>query len=86
MGPGMGVMPLMDHLLVRVEPDPEPEGLVYQLARDRHVRVATVLVLGEDVTEPPVGAKALVNTLMGQWVGEEMIVPQAAVLATLEPG
>ena len=82
----MNIRPLQRHLLVTIEPDAEQMGVLYRPSKERHVREATVEVVGEDADPALQDKRVLVNTLMGQWVGGQLVVPQAAILAIYDAG
>ena len=82
----VNILPLQRHLLVTIQPEAETMGVLYRPSKERHVREATVEVVGEDADPQLQAKRVLVNTLMGQWVGDQLVVPEAAILAIYDAG
>ena len=71
-------------VLVRFQEDIQrsPSGL--QLVRDaRSVRPASILACGPDVQDVAPGMIALVNAVAGIIIGDQLLIPEHAILATL---
>lgn len=78
----MKIQPLHDMVLVEVEPAEEPQGLIIQ-ATQHHVCPATITAVGERVRFTSIGQRVLVNTLLGQAIGDQLLVPESAIQAFL---
>lgn len=76
--------PLMAQVLVRVRPLPEKTGSIIRVSRNEYAREADVLAVGPECRDVQVGHVILVTTLVGQVVGEDLLVPESSILAFVE--
>lgn len=78
----MKILPLRNLVLVRFEQEREDSPLT--VIRDpKAIRPAKVLATGPEVRELRVGMVALVNSVAGTTIGEQVLVPESAVIGTL---
>jgi len=76
------IQPLHDMVLVEVEEPETPQGIIIQ-TETQHVCPARIIEVGERVRFTSVGQRVLVNTLLGQAIGEQLLVPESAIQAIL---
>lgn len=78
----MKIVPLRNLVLVRFEQEVDDSPLV--VIRDpKQIRPARVLATGPEVRDMKVGMVALVNSIAGTLIGEELLVPESAIIGTL---
>ena len=78
------ITPLGDKVLVRVlphQPTQTASGLVVSHV-DQHLVWATVQTVGEDCRWVESGQQVLVNPIAGREIGDDLVLPETAVLAT----
>ena len=80
------VEPLRNNVLVRLRPVAEKTGLIVRVSRFEAARKADVLAVGPECRDLVVGLGVLVNPLVGQLVGDDLLQPESSVLAILEEG
>ena len=76
--------PLRNLLLVRLHPVAETTGLIHRVTHFESVRRAAVLAVGPECRDCHVGMTVLVNPLVGQLVGEDLLLPEGSVLGYVE--
>lgn len=75
------LQPLGDRVLVNLLPLPESTGLIIRVSRQEYARKAQVKAAGPDCLDIKQGMTVLVSSLVGQEVGDEIIMPEGSVLA-----
>ena len=75
------LQPLGDRVLVNLLPLPESTGLIIRVSRQEYARKAKVIASGPDCVDIQAGMTVLVSSLVGQEVGDEIIMPEGSVLA-----
>lgn len=78
------LQPLGAQVLVRLIPLPEKTGSIIRVSRNEYARQANVLAVGPECRDVSTGDVVLVGSLAGQQVGEDLLVPETAVLAYVE--
>ena len=80
----MKILPLRNMVLVRFQDEDStlPSGLVH-IRDPRSVRMACILACGPDVHDLQPDMVVLVNSVAGSVIGEQLLVPDSAVLGTL---
>ena len=80
----MKILPLRHKVVVQLDPPnvrTTASGLY--LGNDTtHLAWGEVTAIGEEVSTVAVGDRVLVNTLLGQHVGDRLILPDVAVIGT----
>lgn len=74
------ISPLRDLLVVRLRPLPEMTGSLHRVQRNEAARWADCSVIGPEVRDVQAGQGLLVNPLSGQAIGEDLLIPESAVL------
>ena len=80
----MRILPLRNMVLVRFQDEvmESPSGL--QLVRDpRAIRPALVLACGPEVRDLKPDMIALVNQVAGTQIGEQLLIPESAIVGTI---
>ena len=78
----MKILPLRNLVLVRFEQEEDESPLVVIRAA-KAIRPAKVLAIGPEVREIRVGMVALVNSVAGTLIGEQLLIPESAIVGTL---
>lgn len=78
----MKILPLRNMVLVRFEQEREDSPL-YVVRDPKMVRPARVLAVGPECRDMQVGMVALVNSVAGTAIGEDLLVPESAIVGTL---
>lgn len=76
--------PLGAQVLVRLIPLPERTGSIIRVSRNEYARQAEVLAVGPECRDVTEGSVVLVGSLAGQQVGDDLLIPETAVLAYVE--
>ena len=76
-------VPLGDKLRVEVLPQGERSKILHTQSRETPLRKCKITAVGPDA-KSEVGQIVLANLLSGQLFGEEVIIPQQAIVATLK--
>lgn len=78
------IVPLRNMVLVRFQDEEIETASGLQLVRDpRQIRPAVVLAVGPEVKDLRVDMVALVNQVAGTQIGENVLVPESAIVGTL---
>lgn len=75
--------PLGNKIRVEVLPQSERSKVILTMDRETPLRRCRVEAIGPDVTQVRAGQVVLCNLLAGQRFGEQVILPQQSVVATL---
>lgn len=78
------LQPLGARILVRLRPSKSKSALLFLPNERQSAREADVIAVGPEVRDVSVGAIVIVNALSGQQVGDELILPESAVLGFAE--
>lgn len=78
------LQPLGDRVLVNLLPLPETTGLIIRVSRQEYARKAQVVAAGPECVDIREGMTVLVSSLVGQEVGDDIIMPEGSVLAICE--
>lgn len=78
------LVPLGSRVLVRLRPMKSKSALIYLPNERQSAREADVIAIGPEVRDISVGQVVVVNALSGQSVGDELILPESAVLGYAE--
>lgn len=78
----MTIIPIRNLLLVKIRPEAQSGSLIV-LRETRPARPVDVVAVGPEVRDVKVGDVAVVNTIAGTVVGDQLLVPETAVLGTL---
>lgn len=78
------LQPLTDRVLVKLRELPEKTGLIHRVARQEYARQADVVAVGPECRDVKVGDVVLVSALAGQIVGENLLIPEAAIMGFVE--
>ena len=76
--------PLRDLIVVRLRPLPDHVGAILMPLRQESAREADVVAVGPEVRDVLMGQGVLVSALAGQIVGDDILLPESAVLAYLD--
>lgn len=76
--------PLWSQILVRLRPLPESTGMIIRVDRNEWARTAEVVAVGPECRDVTVGDVVVVTALVGQQVGDDLLLPESAVLAFLD--
>mgnify|MGYP001588334438 CR=1 FL=1 len=84
----MRLDPLHNNLIVRLLPDAAaPKGVIQVVRLEQQPsQRAEVLAVGPEVRDVSVGQRVLVSRLQGIVFGDDVVLPESAVLAFLEEG
>jgi co-chaperonin GroES (HSP10) len=74
------LVPLGSRVLVRLKPARSQSSIILLPNQRQAAREAEVIATGPEVRDCQVGQIVIVNALTGQQVGEEIILPESAVL------
>jgi hypothetical protein len=70
-------------VLVRLRVTSSPSSRLVVIAPERVARQADVLAVGSEVRDLKTGDVVIINSAAGSHVGDDLLVPEAAVLGTL---
>lgn len=73
--------PLRNLILLRLRPIPETTGLIVRVSRFEPSRWADVLAVGPECRDVTVGMVILVNPLIGDMIGDDILYPETSVIA-----
>lgn len=76
--------PLGQRVLVRLLPAKERSKLILTPLDKQTAREAQVIAVGPDCLDAEANQKILINSLVGQEVGDELIIPETAILGRVE--
>lgn len=78
--------PLQDRVLVRYRPLPEKTGLIVRVntMRNEYAREADVLAVGPECRDVKPGHVVVLPALVGQVVGDDVLVPESSILGYVE--
>lgn len=82
--PTLTVQPVGQYVTVSLLPDEPKSGLLTVIAPENMTRKATVLSIGQGVPDLTVGSTVLCRPLQGHYIGELLLLPHTAVIATVE--
>ena len=75
------VKPLRNLVRCRLRPLPDQTGSIIRVSRFEAARWADVLAVGPECRDVGIGMGILINPLVGQIIGEDLLLPEASVLA-----
>jgi co-chaperonin GroES (HSP10) len=78
--------PLGSRVLVRLKPQSGYSGLIIRVARNESAREAEVIAIGPQVRDAKAGQTVLINSLAGSVVGDEILLPESAIMAYIVEG
>jgi co-chaperonin GroES (HSP10) len=78
------LQPTANRVLVSLRPLPEKTGLIHRVQRQEYAREADVIAVGPECRDVKVGDVVLVSALAGQLVGDNVLMPEAAVMGFVE--
>ena len=79
----VNIIPLRNMVLVRFQDEGLQEGELVVIRDPKLVRPARVLAVGPEVRDIKPDMVALVNRVAGTSIGEQVLVPESAIVGTL---
>jgi co-chaperonin GroES (HSP10) len=78
------LQPTANRVLVSLRPLPEMTGSIHRVSRSEYARAADVIAVGPEVRDVKVGDVVLVSALAGQLVGDNVLMPEAAIMGHID--